>query len=260
MREWQRLGLVFAALLVLSMVMTRTQLVAPVALLSATAPLTQLGVVTGDNLRRAVTGFLEQRHLSGEVSALTRANEDLRQKNELLSLEVRRLHQVTQITATQAPNAVATAQVIAVNPSPLLARLTLNKGSADGLQPRMPVTVPAGLVGQITQVGAHQAVVVSLVDPESSVGVTLAGGKGGRGLATGAPPDRLKVEFTSGVNVQPGDVVVTSSLGGVYPVGIRVGQVEKVLLLGPNDLTRTVIVRPTVDVGSVTDVTVLGRL
>lgn len=260
MRSWQRLGIIFGVLLLLSMVMTRLQLVAPTALSSATAPLTQLGLVAADNLRHALSSIVEGRRTAAEVEALTRQNEELRQKNTQLSVELSRLRQVVQITSTQAPNAVGLAQVVAVDPSPLLARLTLNKGSADGVQVRMPVTVPAGLVGQVVAVSAHKATVVSLVDPESSVGVTLTGNRGGRGIAVGSPPDRLKVQFSSGVNVRTGDLLVTSSLGGVYPVGIRVGVVEKVLPLGPNDVTRTVIVRPTVDVGAVEDVTVLGRL
>lgn len=259
MKEWQRLSLVYGALLVISMVLTRLQVVAPSAVMSATAPVLRLGVVAADNIRNAYTGITEQRHLARDVSALKSANDALRQKNELLTLEVARLRQVVQITATQAPNAVGIAQVVAVDPSPLLARLTLNKGSAEGIKVRMPVTVSGGLVGQVIAVSSHQSTVVSLVDPESSVGVTLMGNRGGRGIAVGSPPDRLRVQFSAGVSVQPGDVLVTSSLGGVYPVGIRVGKVEKVLPIGPNEVTRTVIVKPSVDVGAVEDVTVLGR-
>lgn len=252
--------IVFVLLLLLSAGLLRFQVTPPLAFSSIIAPLSNLGFAAGNHLRGALGGLSEQRRTAAEVQTLTRQNEELRQKNELLTLEVARLHQVVQITATQAPNAVGLAQVVAADPSPLLARLTLNRGSGDGLRPRMPVTVPGGLVGQITQVAAHRATVVALVDPESSVGVTLQGSRGGRGIAVGAPPDRLRVEFSAGVQVRPGDVLVTSSLGGVYPVGIRVGTVEKVLPLGPNDISRTVIVKPSVDVGAVEDVTVLGAL
>lgn len=260
LNRWQQVLWVYGGLLLLSMVATRLQVVAPAALSSATAPLTRLGLVAADNIRGAYNTLSQERHFAGEIKNLQRSNAELRQKNELLALEVNRLRQVVQITATQAPNAVGVAQVVAVDPSPLLARLTLNKGSADGLRMRMPVTVPGGLVGQIINVSAHKASVISLVDPESSVGVTLQGGQGGRGLAVGSPPDRLRAEFSPGVAVKAGDVLVTSSLGGVYPVGIRVGKVEKVLPIGPNDLSRVVIVKPAVDVGAVEDVTVLGGL
>ncbi|MFD1730348.1 rod shape-determining protein MreC [Deinococcus malanensis] len=76
-------------------------------------------------------------------------------------------------------------------------------------------------------------------------------------MAHGLPPDRLKAEFSRSVPVKKGDVLVTSSIGGLYPVGIRVGTVEKVLPLGPNDVNRSVIVKPAVDVGVIEDVTIL---
>lgn len=256
----RQLGLVFAGLLLLSMVLTRFQVVPPTALRSFTAPISRSGVVVADNLRRAVTGVAVQRDLRAELTRLQGENDVLRQRNELLTREAARLRQLEIITRTQAPNALGIAQVIAVDPSPLLSRLTLNRGTRDGVRVRMPVTVPGGLVGQVTGVSARTATVVSLVDPESTVGVTLQGGGGGRGLAHGVPPDRLRAEFSRGVPIKAGDVLVTSSLGGVYPVGIRVGRVEQVLPLGPNDVNRSVIVRPAVDLGVVEDVTILEGL
>lgn len=253
----RRLLLVYAGLLALSMVLTRFQVVAPTALRSATAPITRAGVVAADNVRGAYQTLVEERQLAADVKRLQAETDVLRERNERLTREVERLRQVAKITATQAPNVVGTAQVVAVDPSPLLARLTVNRGSSGGVRVRMPVTLPDGLVGQVVGVSAGSATVLGLVDPESRVGVTLQGGKGGRGLAYGAPPDRLRAEFSRSVPLKKGDVLVTSSLLGLYPVGIRVGTVERVLPLGPNDVNRTVIVKPAVDIGVVEDVTIL---
>ena len=260
MRRWQQAVVMYGLLLLLSIVMMRFQTLAPSALGSATAPLSRVAMVAADNVRGSIAGITEQRRTKAEVNSLMQKNQELKQQNELLTVELNRLRQITQITSTQAPNAVGIAQVVDVTPSPLLARLKLNRGSADGLRVHMPVTVPAGLVGQVIEVSARQSTVIALVDPQSSVGVTLSGGRGGRGLAVGSPPNRLKAEFSLGVAIKVGDVLVSSSLGGVYPVGIRVGTVEKILPVGPNDVTRTVIVKPAVDVGGLTDVTVLGAL
>lgn len=260
MRRWQQAVVVYGLLLLVSIVLMRFQVLAPSALGSATAPLSRVATVAADNVRGSLASVAEGRRTKEEVQALTRKNQELRQQNELLTVELTRLRQLTQITSTQAPNAVGIAQVVDVAPSPLLARLKLNKGSVNGLRVHMPVTVAAGLVGQVIEVSARQSTVIALVDPQSSVGVTLSGGRGGRGLAVGSPPNRLKAEFSLGVPVKVGDVLVSSSLGGVYPVGIRVGTVEKILPVGPNDVTRSVIVKPAVDVGGLTDVTVLGAL
>ncbi|WP_019010529.1 rod shape-determining protein MreC [Deinococcus aquatilis] len=260
MKSWQSLLLVYGGLLLLSMVATRLQVIVPTAISGSVAPVTRIGVVAADNLRRAYVTVVNERNLAGEVGSLRKQNDVLRQRNELLTREVSRLRQVMQITATQAPNALGIAQVVAVDPSPLLARITLNRGTDDGVRVRMPVTVPGGLVGQVTGVSSNRATVVALVDPESSVGVTLQGNRGGRGLAVGVSPDRLRAQFSRSVPVKVGDVLVTSSLGGVYPVGIRVGTIESVVPLGPNDVNRTVIVKPAIDVGVVEDVTILEGL
>ncbi|PNY83120.1 rod shape-determining protein MreC [Deinococcus koreensis] len=246
--------------MLLSLVATRFQVAAPTALRSGTVPITRASVTVADNLRHAYQTLVQERELAREVASLRKQNDVLRQRNELLTREAARLRQLQVITQTQAPNAVGIAQVIAVSPSPLLARLTLNLGQNAGVRVRMPVTVPGGLVGQISDVSGKESTVVSLVDPESSVGVTLQGNRGGRGLARGVPPDRLRADFSRSIPIKVGDVLVTNSLGGVYPVGIRVGTVEKVLPLGPNDLNRTVIVKPAVDVGVVEDVTILEGL
>ncbi|MFC3834972.1 MULTISPECIES: rod shape-determining protein MreC [Deinococcus] len=258
--NWRRLLLVYALLLGLSMVATRFQVVAPTALRSTTVPITRVSVTVADNLRHAYDSLVHERALARDNAELRRQNDVLRQRNELLTREAARLRQLDVITRTQAPNAVGIAQVVAVSPTTLTARLTLNLGRNAGVRIRMPVTVPGGLIGQVTDVAASQSTVVALVDPESSVGVSLDGNKGGRGLARGLPPDRLRAEFSRSVPVKVGDVLVTNSLGGVFPVGIRVGTVEQVMPLGPNDVSRVVIVKPAVDVGVVEDVTILEGL
>ncbi|GHF30799.1 rod shape-determining protein MreC [Deinococcus metalli] len=258
--NWRRLLVVYALLLGISMAATRFQVVAPTALRASTVPVTRISVTVADNLRHAYDTLVHERELSRENASLRKQVGVLRQRNELLTREAARLRQLDVITRTQAPNAVGIAQVVAVSPSPLMARLTLNLGRNAGVRVRMPVTVPGGLVGQVSDVAARQCTVVALVDPESSVGVSLDGNKGGRGLAQGLPPDRMRAEFSRSVPIRIGDVLVTNSLGGVFPVGIRVGTVEKIMPLGPNDLNRVVIVKPAVDVGVVEDVTILEGL
>lgn len=260
MSSWRRLALLYLALLFISMVATRFQVVAPVALGAGVLPLTQVFNGAADNLRRAYTTLVEERDLARRVQALQRQNDTLRGQNEQYLRELSRLRQAQLIRDTQAPNVIGTASVVAVDPSPLLSRLTINRGALGGVRRHMPATVPAGLVGQVTGVDAREAVVTTLVDPESKVGVTLADNKGGRGMAVGQPPDRLKATFSLGTSVKVGDELVTSSLGGVYPVGIKVGRIEKTLPVGPNDVTRTVIVKPAVDVNTLEEIALLGAL
>lgn len=101
----------------------------------------------------------------------------------------------------------------------------------------MPVTTASGLVGVITEVTPNQAVVRTILDPESRVGVRLANAPG-RGIAYGAPPRMLRVEIAPEANVKPGDTVVSGAIQGLYPAGITVGTVEQVLPLAPGALKR----------------------
>lgn len=259
MNAWRRLALVYLGLLFVSMVATRFQLVAPLAVTSGILPLTQLFGGGADHLRGAYTTLVEERDLAARYHDLQRRYEELRGHSDQLERENARLRQAAQIRTTQSPSLMTVASVVKIDPSPLLSRLTINRGVRDGVRRFMPATVPAGLVGQVTEVDGGEAVVTTILDPESRVGVTLRG-KGGRGLAFGAPPDRLRATFPLTVDVKVGDAVLTSSLGGVYPVGITVGTVETVQPVGPNDVNRTVIVKPSADVNTVEEVALLEAL
>jgi len=256
---WRRLLLVYLGLLFLSMVMTRFQLHAPLSVTSGVLPITQLFGGAADNVRKAYVSLVEDRDLKGQNERLEQENDVLRGRINQLERENARLRQAADIRAQQSPSLKLIASIVKVDPSPLLSRVTVNRGMKDGVRRFMPATVSAGLVGQVTDVDAANAVVTTIVDPESYVGVTLKG-KGGRGLAVGAPPDRLRATFPLTVDVRAGDTVLTSSLGGVYPTAIKVGTVERVEPLGPNDVSRTVIVKPAVDVNTLEEVGLLEAI
>lgn len=259
MNAWRRLALVYLGLLFLSMVSTRFQVVPPLALSSGVLPVTQMIGGGADHLRGAYETLVNDRDARRRLEVLRDQNEVLRGRNDMLERENSKLRQAAQIRATQFPGPVTVASVVMVDPSPLLSRLTVNRGERDGVRRFMPASVPAGLVGQVTGVTGSSAVVTTVLDPESRVGVTLRG-KGGRGLAVGMPPDRMRATFPLTVDVRVGDTVLTSSLGGVYPVGIKVGTVERVETVGPNDVNRTVIVKPAADVSTLEELALLEAL
>ena len=176
----------------------------------------------------------------------------------MLELEVQRLEQVLAVRRSQSPGVVATAPVVGGTLGDGLARLVIGLGSRGGVTVDMPVTVPQGLVGIVTDVGPSSAVVRTVLDPQSRVGVTVRG-KGGQGIAVGDVGDRLRVTgFLEVEPVEVGDLVETSSRGGLFPLGVLVGTVEAVLPPDPNDLRRTYIVRPAVDLATLREVVLLA--
>lgn len=212
----------------------------------------------GTNVRLTVESLVDRRDLRAEVERLEAELAASRQEARFLELEVQRLEEVLSVRRSQSPGTVATAPVVGGEVGAELARLIVGLGARDGVTVDMPVTVPQGLVGIVTDVGPDTALVRTILDPESRVGVTVRG-KGGQGIAVGDVGDRVRVTgFLEVEPVEVGDEVETSSRGGLFPVGVLVGVVEEVLPQDPNELRRTYIVRPAVDLATLREVVLLA--
>lgn len=108
-------------------------------------------------------------------------------------------------------------------------RLVFNKGSREGIEPGMPVIDEGGIVGQVIRVTPFSAEAAMLTDEQLAVPVQLLR-NGLRLIAFGSSiPGKVEVRyFSSDTDIQMGDVLVTSGVGGGFPAGISVGTVESV--------------------------------
>jgi rod shape-determining protein MreC len=104
-------------------------------------------------------------------------------------------------------------------------QMTLNRGSADGVEEQSMVMASSGLVGQIVSTTPHTSRVLLLTDANSRVGVVLNGGRiagvlQGKGNGSGV------VEFfTKTVPVKKGNLVTTSGLSSRFVPNLPVGKV-----------------------------------
>ena len=149
------------------------------------------------------------------------------------------------------------AEVIAGNSNPGLMTVTVNRGSADGVQADMAVIAPKGVVGRIVgPVAAHAARVQLLIDRNAAAGIVTERTRAG-GMAVGINGDPpLSINIVSNLaDVAPGDVVVASGVDGIYPKGFVIGTVEK-SERGPS-LHRLIAVRPTVKLSSLEEVLIV---
>lgn len=147
-------------------------------------------------------------------------------------------------------------QVIGADPANFLYTIFINVGSEDGVAKDMPVLTYRGLVGRVTQVGKNNAEVLLIIDPASSVNV-LAQSSRVQGVVTGELGGTLTMErIPQGQNVSPGDLVLTSGLGGTFPDKLVVGQITEVFQRDL-DLFQSARVRSTVDFGKLNTVLVL---
>jgi len=125
-------------------------------------------------------------------------------------------------------NRYQAAAVIARDPSPFLQYVIINRGSDGGLRRGMPVVSQKGLIGRIAAVTAGASRVQLITDPSSTVNVRLEP-SGAQAILQGQITGEIVLDMIpQEANVQAGDLVLTSGLGGGYPPNILIGQVASV--------------------------------
>lgn len=194
-------------------------------------PLQQAMLVPGQTTARLGEYFTTVSSLSRENEALKRAAveraeqlaqaEQLRVENE----QLRRLMGARDRFGSQA----LLVQVTYESRDRFTHKLVIDKGAADGLKPGQPVIDALGVVGQVTRAFPMTSEVTLITDKEQTVPVQIMR-NGLRGVAYGGvEPGTLDLRFmASNADINQGDVVVTSGLDGVYPIGLPVGSVTRV--------------------------------
>jgi len=120
-----------------------------------------------------------------------------------------------------------TGVVLADSGSPFRQTVLLNVGRRDGIMDGWATIDGIGLVGRIAGVGERTSRVILLTDTSSRIAVSIET-NGQRAMIVGDNTSRPPLEFLEAPEtVQPGDRVVTSGDGGVFPSGLLVGQVTQ---------------------------------
>jgi rod shape-determining protein MreC len=132
-------------------------------------------------------------------------------------------------TARQQPeNQYLVAHVIGRDTSPFLHYLILDQGSDSGIRRGMPVVSQNGLVGRISEVSSNASKVQLIIDPDSSINARVQESRA-EGSLVGQSAGGLEMTYISqDASIKPGDIVVTSGLGGSFPAEILVGRVVSV--------------------------------
>lgn len=119
--------------------------------------------------------------------------------------------------------------------------LRLDKGREDGLSENMPVITPDGVVGRTTEVSGQTCDVLLISDrsfkasvrfeQDGSFGILHGGGVSLRGVHNAevlCVPGTIRVDYLrKDLEIKPGELVVTSGLGGIFPPGLVVGRVVR---------------------------------
>ena len=179
--------------------------------------------------------------IGGEFSALANAgkaaseNAQLRDKVHRLSADDDALHaaavenadlrKLLALRGAYGANAVA-ADVVGYAPEAARKEITIDRGWRDGVKRDCVVVGGAGLVGHVIDAGPHEAHVLLIIDPTSSVPAYLQRSRSW-GIVVGTSLHVKMKYIGQDKKIVAGDMVVTGQ-GQVYPGGISIGRVREI--------------------------------
>jgi rod shape-determining protein MreC len=155
---------------------------------------------------------------------------------------------------------VLTAEVIGRDPSVWFDSSIINRGSLEGVKLNMPVVNDGGLIGRITAVSPVTAQFDLITRDKSGVGAVVGeiGSSNVLGVVAGTSKrDLVEMKYVSGsAEVQPGQVVYTTGQDGIYPPGLKIGEIVEVRS-GSATVPHQIFIRPSAGINSIKEVGVL---
>jgi rod shape-determining protein MreC len=148
------------------------------------------------------------------------------------------------------------ARVISKDVSTEFRSIRLNRGENSGIKRNMAVLTEEGIVGRVFRTTQNTSDVVTLLDSYSAVDAIVERSRA-RGVVEGLTDDLCQLKYALRTDdIQPGDILISSGLGGIFPKGVTVGMVSKVNRK-PYGISQEVEVRPSVDFSKLEEVLVV---
>lgn len=202
---------------------------------------------------------------------------DLKQKNDDLTDEVSELKRTNMLMGGQAEAAArmermlgftpperwefSGARVIAhrMGPAGVLDTLAVDKGAAAGVEADMPVVTIDGVVGRILETGATMSTVLLITDSNSRIAVLGEHNRSPGMLSGQGYGQPLRLRFVNlNASIEPGELLISSGLSGIYPKGLPVARVTKVQR-SDISLFLSVLAEPLVNVAGQEEILLLSR-
>jgi rod shape-determining protein MreC len=227
-------------------------------LLEITVPFQEAVATPADFVSRSWRSYLNLVDLREENESLRVSLLELKETNLQLSEALVSSGHLDQIVEMrdhfEVPMLPST--VVGLDVNPFFHSILVDRGKDHGVLAGSPVITHEGVVGVVTRTSSHAAKTMLVLDRQSAVDAVIQRSRTRgilQGRGTGQPEFRF--EARSG-DVRVGDLVLTSGLGGVYPKGLKLGEVTDLSEVG-GGLLRLATVRAAVDFGRLEQVFVM---
>lgn len=189
-------------------------------------------------VKNKVTGdenfFVNIQELKTENEKLKKENLELQQtlrEFEILKAENATLSEYLNLSDKYSEYTTVPGYVIQSDITNYSKIIIINIGKRDGIEVNMPVISEKGLVGYVISVSEKTAKVQTIIDSSSIVGSAISTTRDSiivRGII--GSNNQLKATYIpTDANVLEGDSIETSGIGGIYPKGVRIGTIKKVV-------------------------------
>lgn len=194
----------------------------------------------------------DKRALEKEVASLRRQTIEYQE----LEAEVEELKELLDFSEENPGLETVGADIISQSPDNWQRLMVVNRGSSSGIKKYMSVVTDEGLVGRIVSVGSRSSVVQLITDSRSGIGARDLRTRG-TGIVEGRNESTLRyTPMDEEANVEEGDYLETSGMGGTSPAGIPIGSVVNVEKR-EEGLAQLIEVEPLVDFSKLDKVLIL---
>lgn len=249
------------ALVILSLRVKQRQGVAflDAVLIEVVAPFQKVSTLVIKSVRSFFEGYVFLVHLQRENVLLKQKISELQKENHQMKemvFENERLRSLLQFRDKTGMTLVL-AEVIGEDPTSWFRSVMINKGEREGVRKGMAVISPDGVVGQVLKLSPRHATVLLITDYNSAVDAIVQRTRA-KAIVEGKGENRCQLKYLlRSEEVVAGDVVVTSGLGGVFPKGLKVGEVQSVDKKGHGIFQYADLV-PSVDLTKLEEVVIIG--
>jgi len=180
------------------------------------------------------TFFSDINNLKEENETLKESNKDLEEalrELEIIKAENKDLKEQLNLTEKYKEYETVPAEVINRDVTNYSSIFVINVGKVDGIEVDMPVIADKGLVGHIISVDQNTSKVQTIVDTSSTITALISTSREAI-ICKGTLEDKgiLKATYIpTETTIVVGDLVETSGMGGIYPKGIQIGKISKVI-------------------------------